>query len=583
MNNTTPASLGSPISSPSKNNSNKVRILWRGSFLLQDGVQLPGLSIISTHSPAAAGSQNQRHTRKPTADVFGALPLTPSNDLASPVLEHSQTPQACSDQDDRIGMESQDDAESDLTLSIEMLRHAPLNLHTHDPLPALFKSAKKGKGKDVAEVESELERDWIVSSSTSLSLDSAHWSTIDYLHRSLLTPPPSSSTSAGSSSPSFPPKMVRLTISPPQQDEFASSSRLDKGKSRLLQPAAPFDVFATPPTEFAIVPVPVLSEEKGHSPSENAAVNSDTLNANKKRARSTAAPTSQLLRLAIAQRRPPPPAPSPTLPGTSGARPTGTSSTPNGAPQEGTPAKGISTERGLSATKKRMAVAAAARSRTLTSSSSTSSILGSALGPSAPTSVHTKRPRLSGGGAIGDDARFDSASQLSNGRTRSVPNLARARSENADIFEESASQHAQEGSNASQQPVTSSTSTVTRASVRQQIKKLTRYALLARGMVESSKGATATATGASTGKTTATSDEYVAVLRAVASAAETALKPELDALTPAGTAPSHAATAAAAAAAASLQDLPRLAACVQAFVQLYAPPLPRAATLPPPQ
>ncbi|KAE8229405.1 hypothetical protein CF326_g5628 [Tilletia indica] len=454
-------------SSPGRS-TNKVRILWRGSLILPNGgVPLPGLSIISTHLPSASASSpsRPRRTRIRTADVFGT-PITPIEEDVIGGL------------DEREG--EGDEAESDLTLAIEVLRHAPLVVQTHTTTAC--------SKKDDLDLEQ-----WVVSSSTSLSLDSAHWSTIDYLHRTLL---PSTSSSSSIS-------RVSLTISPPMQDPVIQPQGTKNGNNkRLLPPAAPFDVFSSPPNEFAIIPVLIPSPTPPPL--------------DKKRSGTTSSSQQQTIRLALAQRRRP--------------TPTQAEQTPALPLKHVVAAAATSTpgERGLSATKKRMTVAA--RNKNVIAA-------GAALN-SATTA--------------GPPSRLRTTSTTTTTTTTTSSSLAPS------ITAAVASVGGQQV-----QPVTtssaSSSNVPTRTLVRQQIKRLTRYALLSRGMVESpssSKSASSQAAETSSGQ----QDEYGPCLRAIVAATETMLKPDLDALPPGAPMPS----------------LTRIASWVKVHVEMYAPPLPRA-------
>ncbi|CAD6924855.1 unnamed protein product [Tilletia laevis] len=432
---------------------NKLRILWRGSLLLpHGGVPLPGLSIVSTHLPSSSSfspprAGRKRRTRVRTEDVFGALG-TPGEEEEE---EEDFVDEGQKDADFDQQREVEAEVESDLTLAIEVLRHAPLVVRTHNPRSTL------------ASDDLNLDQ-WVVSSSTSLSLDSTHWSTIDYLHRALLPPPSSSSSSSSIMS------RVALTIAPPLQEPPRQQQR--GGKGLLLPPAAGFDVFSSPPNEFAIVPVLVPC-----SPSETT----------KKRGNNTA---QQTIRLALAQRRrftAPTPAVGPG-PASSVLR-----FRPIVANAEPTPER--ERERGLSAHKKRMTVAA--RNRSVAAAAS-----AAAVGSLTPSAAATSSSRLK----------------------------------------------------------TTTTSS--------QIKRLSRYALLSRGMVESASSSSSSSSKGPSfpqqqqgGEATAAAvDEYGRCLKAVVAATEAILKPELDKL-PTG---------------APMPDMARIAACVQVHVQMYAPPLPRA-------
>ncbi|CAD6968448.1 unnamed protein product [Tilletia controversa] len=495
---------------------NKLRILWRGSLLLpHGGVPLPGLSIVSTHLPSSSSfspprAGRKRRTRVRTEDVFGALG-TPGEEEEEDFVDEGQK-----DADFDQQREVEAEVESDLTLAIEVLRHAPLVVRTHNPRSTL------------ASDDLNLDQ-WVVSSSTSLSLDSTHWSTIDYLHRALLPPPSSSSSSSSIMS------RVALTIAPPLQEPPRQQQR--GGKGLLLPPAAGFDVFSSPPNEFAIVPVLVPC-----SPSETT----------KKRGNNTA---QQTIRLALAQRRrftPPTPAVGP------GPASSVLPFRPIVANAEPTPER--ERERGLSAHKKRMTVAARNRSVAAAAVSS--------LTPSAA-------------------AAANSSSRLKTTTTSSVSVSTAATPAGNDILlpaaVSAAAAAAAARAAASTQPASTTaqtTSTVpipipvpapvapTRTLVRQQIKRLSRYALLSRGMVESASSSSSSSSKGPSfpqqqqgGEATAAAvDEYGRCLKAVVAATEAILKPELDKL-PTG---------------APMPDMARIAACVQVHVQMYAPPLPRA-------
>ncbi|KAE8267873.1 hypothetical protein A4X09_0g4471 [Tilletia walkeri] len=470
----------STTTSPSRS-TNKVRILWRGSLILPNGgVPLPGLSIISTHLPSASSSSfsppRPRRTRIRTADVFGT-PITPIEEDVIAGL------------DERDGEGEGDEAESDLTLAIEVLRHAPLVVQTHTTTAC--------SKKDDLDLDQ-----WVVSSSTSLSLDSAHWSTIDYLHRALLPFTSSSSISR-----------VSLTISPPMQDPVIQPQGTKNGNNkRLLPPAAPFDVFSSPPNEFAIIPVLIPSTTPPPL--------------DKKRSGTASSSQQQTIRLALAQRRRPNPTQAEQTPAlplkhvAAAAAAAAATSTPG--------------ERGLSATKKRMTVAA--RNKNVIAA-------GAALN-SATT----------GGGTATASSRLRTTTTTTTTTTTSsslAPSITAAVSSVG-------GQHLQ--------PVTTSSASSnvpTRTLVRQQIKRLTRYALLSRGMVESPSSSSKSASSSQAAETSAgqgQQDEYGPCLRAIVAATETMLKPDLDALPPGAPMPS----------------LTRIASWVKVHVEMYAPPLPRA-------
>ncbi|KAL9935508.1 hypothetical protein V8E36_005856 [Tilletia maclaganii] len=488
--------------SPSKTAANKVRILWRGSLLLPDGVPLPGLSIVSTHLPSSSAPSNVRspRTRIRTSDVFGT-PITPIEEAV--------------DEFDVEGQKLENETESDLTLAIEVLRHAPLSVQT-------FGSPAGGAGRKAAlgREDLDLER-WTVSSSTSLSLDSAHWSTIDYLQRTLLPP-------------SDPPR-VTMTISPPMQDPMGSGapslSASLKNSKRLLPPAAPFDVFSEPSNEFAIVPI-IMPIEASSS----------------KRGKGSA-PIAQPVRLALAQRKRMPVVSIPLHVKTELREPSMPDLNPLGL---ATPTQA---EGGLSATKRRM-------------------------GPAA------RKAKV----ALG------SSNDINTGMSQALDEAGQSQTQGPSL---------PDSSSAPTKPV------APRTQLRQQIKRLTRYALLARGMVESSSSSSSSSKPAQAangggvgsgpgmlagsvhaagggGSGSAAMDEYGPCLRAIVAATEAALKPELDVLAlpggPAGSAaaPAPAQTSAAGGGAPLPIELPRIAAVVQAYVQMYAPPLPRAMALPGP-
>ncbi|KAE8244260.1 hypothetical protein A4X13_0g6720 [Tilletia indica] len=462
----------STTTSPSRS-TNKVRILWRGSLILPNGgVPLPGLSIISTHLPSASAFSppRPRRTRIRTADVFGT-PITPIEEDVIAGL------------DEREG--EGDEAESDLTLAIEVLRHAPLVVQTHTTTAC--------SKKDDLDLDQ-----WVVSSSTSLSLDSAHWSTIDYLHRTLL---PSTSSSSIS--------RVSLTISPPMQDPVIQPQGTKNGNNkRLLPPAAPFDVFSSPPNEFAIIPVLIPSPTPPPL--------------DKKRSGTASSSQQQTIRLALAQRRRPnptpvEPSPAPNLPLKHVAA-AAVTSTPG--------------ERGLSATKKRMTVAA--RNKNVIAAGAA---LNSATTAGPPSRLRTTTSTTT-------TTTTTTSSSLAPSITAAVASV---------------------GGQQLQPVMTSSSASSnvpTRTLVRQQIKRLTRYALLSRGMVESPSSSSKSASASQAAETSSgqgQQDEYGPCLRAIVAATETMLKPDLDALPPG----------------ASMPPLTRIASWVKVHVEMYAPPLPR--------
>ncbi|KAK0529990.1 hypothetical protein OC835_004152 [Tilletia horrida] len=534
---------------------NKVRILWRGSLILPDGVPLPGLSIVSTHLPSSsssgsshgAGNDRSPRTRIRTSDVFGT-PITPVEETI-PVLPDSDGND--SGREGRQLVKEEDEAESDLTLAIEMLRHAPLSVRASPSSSTSTAETKKraAKGSSSSADGADLLDRWVVSSSTSLSLDSAHWSTIDYLQRVLLPP-------------TTDPPRVTMTLSPPLQDHVPHANAGVGAGKRLLAPAAPFDVFSSAPNEFAIVPIVVPLP-----PPETVGDASSSLSSSSSIRRGKA--VAQPVRLALAQRRRRSSpfstlglAPALSLRGSAAA--TGIATSTAAATASAVAAASASasatatvtaaaaalnatptTERGLSATKKRMAVAA--RNRTVTSSSAGTIVKAGAPPPPPPSLA----PRFA-------------ESQMAMDVDGPAPALGKSQSVPA-------------------QGTALATSTVPpRTLLRQQIKRLARYALLARGMMDSSSSSSSMKNGtaqqshsqsqlssqqaqAQVHPAAAIADEYGPCLKAIVAATEAAFKPEVDAH-PAGTP--------------FPLDLPRIAACVQAYVQLYAPPLPRAMPLP---